>query len=485
MLWLAVHLPMFGLEVYYPDRLPESPAALIEDSRVQLCNRGALDAGIGLSSTLATAHSIYPNLEHHQRNPALENQRLKLLAEMCYRFTSQVSLEPPNNLLLEISGSLNLFGRIDVLQRRVAELCRTLGHQTEISTAKTPSAALALSRFKESRSREARSKQAGGLPEVPLACTELSAKDVERFANMGITTLGPLLKLPEAELGQRFGIRLIHYLQRLTGSAPDPRTCITPQPTFVSSLHLLEAITDKGALLFPMQRLLTELQHWLVAYQLGAERLIWHFATHDPATRISMPVRFAKARQQKSAFLDISRLKLDQIELPEDLLTVGLEAKKLVPWRNQSHGLFANHSIYPGSSLGAFSGEEAVEQSTELIDQLTARLGSRGCLGISTTEQHEPEHAWQNCRPGAAPKPSEPTQTIRPLWLFARPCSVERDAFTVLRGPERLQAGWWRDGIGVGRDTCRDYYVIEHRNGAQCWAFVDPNGRWFLHGYFA
>ena len=485
MLWLAVHLPMFGLEVCYPDRLPESPAALIEDNRVQLCNRAALDAGIGLSSTLATAHSIYPNLEHHQRNPALENQRLKLLAEMCYRFTSQVSLEPPNNLLLEISGSLHLFGRIDVLQQQVAELCRTLDHQAEISTAQTPSAALVLSR----------SKQAGGLPEVPLACTELAAKDVERFANMGITTLGPLLKLPEAELGQRFGAPLIHYLQRLTGSVPDPRTCITPAPAFASNLHFLEAITDKGALLFPMQRLLTELQHWLVAYQLGAERLIWHFAAHDPATGISMPVRFAKARQQKSAFLDISRLKLDQIELPEDVLTVGLKAKKLVPWRNQSRGLFDSFypgSFYPGSfcpghgsSPKAFPGEEAAEQSTELIDQLIARLGSRGCQGIRTTKQHEPEHAWQNCRPGASPKPSEPTQTIRPLWFFPRPFSVERNAFTVLRGPERLKAGWWRDGIGVGRDTCRDYYVIEHRNGAQCWAFVDPNGRWFLHGYFA
>ncbi|MCZ6658069.1 MAG: DNA polymerase Y family protein [Gammaproteobacteria bacterium] len=474
MLWLAVHFPLFGLEVCCPHGLPETPAALIEDSRVRLCNQAALDAGIGLSSTLATAHGIHPSITHHQRNPASETQRLELLAEMCYRFTSQVSLEPPNGLLLEVSGSLNLFGRIDVLQRQVAELCRTLGHQVELSTAQTPSAALALS-----RSKEPQSGRQGGLAGVPLACTELSAKAVERFANMGITTLGPLLKLPEAELGQRFGTQLIHYLQRLTGAAPDPRIYITPQPTFASSLHFLEAITDKDALLFPMQRLLTELQQWLVTYQLGAERLIWHFATHDPATRISMPVRFANAQQQKSAFLDISRLKLDQIELPEDVLTVGLAAKRLVAWRNQSHVLFEN------LSFGADQPGQSMVQSTELIDQLNARLGPQGCLGIRTTEQHEPEHAWQNCRPGTSAGPNDRAQTIRPLWFFLRPLRVERDTFTVLRGPERLQAGWWRDGSGIGRDTCRDYYVVEHRNGAQCWAFLEPNGRWFLHGYFA
>jgi protein ImuB len=53
------------------------------------------------------------------------------------------------------------------------------------------------------------------------------------------------------------------------------------------------------------------------------------------------------------------------------------------------------------------------------------------------------------------------------------------EKLTLLRGPERIQAGWWQEG------QCRDYYVARHEDGAECWAFVDAHDRWYLHGYFA
>ena len=30
----------------------------------------------------------------------------------------------------------------------------------------------------------------------------------------------------------------------------------------------------------------------------------------------------------------------------------------------------------------------------------------------------------------------------------------------------------------------RDYYIAQHRLGAECWAFVDVDAQWYLHGYF-
>ena len=364
MLWLAVHLPMFALEASQAGRntgVPTVPTVLVDGNRILLGNQAALHAGIGLQSTLATASGICPRLIHCRRDPGKERKRLQLLAEMCYRFTSRVSLELPqgtqaaSSLLLEVGGSLKLCGTMHVWQSRVAGLCRELGHAAVLRPAATPSAALALARAGASR-----------LADVPLIHTELAESEVESLSNMGINTLGPLLRLPEVELGQRFGTRLTNYLRRLAGAEPDPRHCIEPRPVFASTLNLLDPITDKGTLLFPMQRLLTELQCWLIGRQLGAERLLWHFAPHESAARVRMPVRFAAARQRKVDFIEIVRLALNRAELPENVLEIGLKAEPLVPWTAHNQTLFelppdqpGEQSPQPGSARGHPSHEKA------------------------------------------------------------------------------------------------------------------------------
>ena len=507
MLWLAVHLPMFALEVNQDGRHTRAPAVLVDGNRVLLGNRAALQAGIGLQGTLATAHGICPGLIHYRRDPGRELKRLRLLAGMCYRFTSRVSLEPPGDgqtasaLLLEVSGSLKLFGSIDAWQSGVEVLCRDLGHAAVLRAAAAPSAALALARAGVSH-----------LPDVPLFHTELAGAEVESLANMGIRTLGPLLQLPQAEIGQRFGAGLTNYLQRLAGAAPDPRRCIEPEPVFASSLNLLDPITDKSALLFPMQRLLTELEHWLIGRQLGAGRLLWRFAPHEAAAGVSMPVRFAAARQRKAAFMEVVRLALNKAELPENVLQIGLKAKSLAPWTTRSRELFElplqPESLQLGSAREPSAGEregvtprkkepsagerEGVtpaykkhpsQQSaapTELIDRFTAHLGDAGCSGITVTGQHVPEWAWRRRRTGEVGDSSDsPGGINRPLWFFDPPRRINRQTFEILSGPERLQTGWWEEAEGA-----RDYYVVRCGNGARGWAFVQPDGKWFLHGYF-
>ncbi|MDE0364919.1 MAG: DNA polymerase Y family protein [Gammaproteobacteria bacterium] len=543
MLWLAVHLPMFALEVSQAGQHAQAPAVLIDANRVLLGNRAALQAGIGLQGTLATAHGICPGLVHYRRNPGRELKRLQLLAGMCYRFTSRVSLEPPGDgqtasaLLLEASGSLRLFGPMDAWQSRVEALCRDLGHASVLRAAETPSAALALARAGVSR-----------LPDVPLFHTGLAEAEVESLANMGISTLGPLLQLPQAELGQRFGAGLTNYLQRLAGAAPDPRRCIEPEPVFASSLNLLDPITDKSALLFPMQRLLTELEHWLIGRQLGAARLLWRFAPHEAAAGVSMPVRFAAARQRKAAFMEVVRLALNKTELPENVLEIGLKAKSLAPWTTRSRELF--ELPLQQKSVVDPPSQQKQTAPTELIDRFTAHLGEAGCSGITATGQHVPEWAWRSLQPGSArghpshkktqpgsarghpshkktqpgsaepsageregiplackehpshaksrtgetgDSPDSPAGINRPLWFFDPPRRIDRQSFEILSGPERLQTGWWEaaEPFSAGgapsrspAEGSRDYYVIRCGNGARGWAFVQPDGNWFLHGYF-
>ena len=148
MLWFAVHFPRLGLEIF-ERRHPEetaSPAVLVEDRRVRLANAEARRAGIVPGSTLATAHGVASRLTHFERDLPAELDRLHCLAEAAYRYTSRVSLCAPDGLVLDMHGSLALFGSVDALADGLAHLFRDIGHAARVAFAHTPAGALTLAR---------------------------------------------------------------------------------------------------------------------------------------------------------------------------------------------------------------------------------------------------------------------------------------------------------------------------------------------------
>ena len=52
-----------------------------------------------------------------------------------------------------------------------------------------------------------------------------------------------------------------------------------------------------------------------------------------------------------------------------------------------------------------------------------------------------------------------------------------------MRGPERIESGWWDPAL-----TVRDYFVAEDDARARYWIYRerdDEHARWFLHGLYA
>ena len=83
MLWLGVHFPDLGLEIFATEQTAaaQRPQVLVEDNRVLLRNAAAVAAGIAPGASLATAHSIAPELVHHHRDTGKEQARLQLLVD--------------------------------------------------------------------------------------------------------------------------------------------------------------------------------------------------------------------------------------------------------------------------------------------------------------------------------------------------------------------------------------------------------------------
>ena len=137
MLWLAAHFPDLALESMQRTLGSENtanentinenrrPLVVLENNRVAACNAEASERGIILGTTLATAHSICPDLLYQEKDPLAEQQRLNVLADLLYRFSSHVSIQQPDCLLLEIGGSLRLFGEYQELIEEVQALGQT------------------------------------------------------------------------------------------------------------------------------------------------------------------------------------------------------------------------------------------------------------------------------------------------------------------------------------------------------------------------
>ena len=478
MLWLALHFSRLPVEVFTTGQHhKQQPFVVLQENRVSFLNPAAVDCGIVPGATLATAHSIQPALKYRQRDTTLELERLHMLGDILYRFSGYVSIQAPDNVLLEIGGSLKLFQTAERLTLEAVRVCRALGHRATAGVSTTPWAAIALAR-----------SESPALADVPLVDAGLEMAGVkntviERLANMGIYTLGGLLNLPARSVGTRFGKPLLQYLSQLRGELADPRQALQPAQGFQRDLHLLSPLRGKQELSgdprSPMNRLGHELQHWLVAHQLGCEDVVWNFLSHTAHQQISMTVHFAKGKQSAADILRISDLKLMQIDLPEEVLSVNLQAIHTRPWIGSSSTLFQ------------LAGEQP-DSAGNIIDEFNARLGVGVCRRIQTLDQHTPEATWQapaarsleKIQSSISGKASVESTFLyrlkrRPLWLFDPPRQVHLAELELRQGPERIQSQWWQGDL-----VSRDYYIAQHRTGAECWAFVDHKAQWYLHGYF-
>ena len=493
-LWYGAHLPHLGLEIFerrYPASSDERgrPTVLMDGKGVSLMNIPARAAGIAPGSTLATARSIVVDLRHFNRDIDEERRRLRLLAEAAYRYSPRVGMPAEDCLVLDAGASLKLFSGAEALAGSLLALLQRLGHLARIAAAPTPSAAIVLARAGIPNVAGA-DRNLDALRAAPLECAgdEIEARDIERLANMGIFQFGQLLDLPRDELGKRFGPALQNYLARIAGDTPDPVRAIVPREKFSSSLHLIESISDKEALLFPMRRLVSELASWLRAKQLGVRILTWRFEPlgggKDGANDCELAAKFADPRLDAEGILAVSKLALEGAEVPEEVMSVRLAVAAAEPVRPDQVG--------PADLFGAKQAPEALPM--ELVDLIAARLGRNALQGLALSDDHRPEFAWTPRSPSAKRvTPPEGSFHPRPLWLFEPPRPIDISHFRCLSGPERIESGWW------GESVARDYFIAVHGSGAQCWIYANrrpgetrqsedaqgKHGAWFLHGYFA
>jgi len=432
--------------------------------------------------------AVFPELA--EEHSAVLLQRLCMHAQ---QFTSFVSIEPPNALLLEIKGSLKLFGPLKRLHAGIDARWRRLELQAYSATAPSTLAALWLARgatgdpVSTPVHIEDLGRLPGSLAELPIACTAWDIERLQTLRAMGVTRVGEVLRLPRAGLARRLGAATVLDLDIALARQFAPRRAFVPRERFRARCDFETEIENVAYLEKALEPLIARCAEFLRERQAGVQTLrlkLRHRA--GPATCVDLGL--ASITSEHRRLRDVLAQKLTRLELEAPVRDMELISGALQPLSAGSLDAFAGRL-----SAGA-GGRDSLPQ---LVERLRARLGEEAVYGVVSIAEHRPEAAWrrvQELRPvstlRAGEKIADPMMTDqgmpRPLWLLSAPLPLE-SGLILEQGPERIESGWW-DGKGVARD----YYIARqapdtrHSHGARLWVFQERQSkRWYLHGMFA
>lgn len=487
-LWSALLYPSLPLERQgrVEDGRPRAVAVRRGARRlVLLADELAGTLGVHPGQRLGDALALVPALHVEEHDERAQTEHLHQLTLQALRFSSRVTAHPPDSVLVEVRGSLRLFGGLAALLEAMHEAARTQGVTLRIGTAPTPAAASLLARA--GREEPVRSLAALGtaLADVPLECLSLEPPVLAGLRRSGLRRLGQLVALPPATLTRRFGRAVTGQLYRLDGRLPDPQTAFVPPPTFSAAADLTPEASGTAGLAFPLWRLLGALEGFCRARDvgvLGVELMLFHRRSPPSAVRL----RFVEATSDIAHLRRVVTERLDGTRLPAPVTRVSLVADEL-------------GEVVRGSPVLIGDGMPATTSLAELADRLVARFGERAVYVTSIDDDHRPEKAWVGVPlgTGQAPvarasaaralaarsssTPSGSARSPRPLWLLHTP-RLATEALQLAPDAERIENGWWDE-----TDVRRDYFVAHDGHGTHYWVFRlrhDPVPLW-IHGVFA
>jgi len=354
MLWVALCFPRLALEARLrgcasPEQAGE-PWAVVENRRVLACSAAAEAAGVRPGSALAMAWALAPSLRAMPRAPEAEREALQAIATWACQFSEKVSLEPPQAVLLEVEGSLRLFGGAARLSARLHGGVAELGFKARLATGPTPRAALWLARG-----------EAQTLSALPVEAMDLPPETLDLLRRVGVQTLGEVMALPRPGLALRFGQTLLDRVDQALDKAPEPRVFFHPPERFSAKLDLPAPANEAERVLFAARRLLAQMEGFLAARQAGVRTCTLSLLHRDgQATHLALG--FGSLRRDAEHALLLLRERLNAVSLASPADAIHLEAAALEPLIGASRGLFGDARVEA----------EAWERLTE---RLQARLG--------------------------------------------------------------------------------------------------------------
>jgi len=517
-LWLAIYFPKLAIDIT-SEKYHHSILIVVEQLQGKtFVRRASVDAeamGICTGMPINAAYSLCPTIEVVLYDPELQYQHLKKMATWAGQFSSKVSIYESSTLVLEVLGSIKLFGGLTRLLHMIRErLYLQWPYQARFAVTPTPMASYLLSSVSDGFNRnsppgdvivvrrldELRSR----LGEIRLSCLPLTKKVNKQLHRLGLRSVRDLLRLPKADIARRYGTELALYLDKLLGVLPDPQNVQIEADVFRAS-WALEFETRNGKIISSIvARLLQQLQQFLLQRDACLQGYDVYFE-HLKKTPSILKIRFREANRDNKRFFLLFEQQFQQFDIEATVISVQLFADKIEAFTTVNQQLpFSPDALQLGSAVSFQSGLQSKEKiDTDIIallELLQTRIDVTAINTLQVMCDHRPtyahrfksqiKHTFTHSNTIKNNPLSRVASHARPLWLLFTPELLTRkrgvlyyqSALTLVSGPERIESAWWT------RDTvCCDYYIATSQQGATLWIYQElakPYG-WYVHGFFA
>ncbi|MCC6427307.1 MAG: DNA polymerase Y family protein [Phycisphaerales bacterium] len=451
----------------------------------------SLQSGVRAGMTVAHARAlrgrVSPTLIDHKPQDDLKG--LYRLARWAERWSPVVHPDPPDGLLLDISGCEHLFGGE---RRMLAKLHKALGYLSltaRIAAASTIGTAWGAARFGPSaRLLIDPGHEQAALSPLPVSALRLPWEVAEGLAEIGIHRVGELLALPRSAIPARYGTEVLARIDQALGQAPERVYRLPEHIRFVAVIDLPDGTTHIESVLAASRDALDRLTRLLTDRGQGLRRLNAIYDRIDGGQAV-LTIRVSRATRCGRHLWSLLRPRLERIQMGFGIDRITMAAHAIAPIA-QRQAAFVETDSAGGSDEATFA---------QVLDTIANRIGQDRILTPTMMASHRPERAFvltasgdplptptssnpPALRPSLMVDPPEPIR-ITALWpdgpvarLWLR--GIEHPV-TACIGPERISGEWWK-----GSEPLRDYFRIQIDGGRWLWVFRTC-GDWHLHGEWA
>jgi protein ImuB len=477
-------------------------ASVKSAQRITAMTDGAARLGLKIGMGLADARAMYPSLPVVDADPEADRRFLEGVADWCDRYTPLVGLDPPDGLLLDVTGCAHLFGGEAAVARDLVTRLAQQGLRARVAIADTVGCAWGVARYGKPGITPRGQTEAAALP-LPIAALRVDAETVAWLKTAGLICVADLALRPRAPFTARFGKTLLLRLDQALGTVDEPISPRLPVPAAMAEQRFPEPIARESDVLGTIEHLARQLAVVLERRGEGGRLMqvalfradgIVHRLEIGTGAPLRDPARVRKLFEERLAVLG------DACDPGFGYDMVRLSA-------------LVTERIEPAQT--GLAGPDHTNELAHLIDRLGARFGLRRVTRLVPQDTHIPEYAVVSVpahgarhAAAAAVVEQDSLSSTRPFRLLNRPELVEVTAqvpdgppvqfswrrlthqVAHVEGPERIAMEWWRDDRG--NKLTRDYFRVESEAGARVWLYREGlydrepgNPRWYLHGLFA
>ncbi|MEY4952261.1 MAG: hypothetical protein RL299_685, partial [Pseudomonadota bacterium] len=331
---------------------------------------------------LTDARAVCPGLAVGPGDPAGDLAFLERLALWAQRWGPWSALDPPDGLLVDVTGVAHLYGGEEALLADAAHRLTARGLTARLALTSTAGAAWALSHYGP---EQAIHHPGDSLDELPVAALRLDPAVQLVLRRLGLKRVGELSGVARDALARRFrtvrapAANPLVRLDQLLGRVPEPLLPVLAKPVPLVQRRLAEPIRHRSLLDRVVEDLAEDLVRLLEGAGQGARRIelaLWKVDGEVLLRKLEL----AEASREAAHLVRLFAARLDDLDAGFGIELARLAAPWCQPLAPSQRDLDAAAEVH-GTSLAA------------CIDRLSVRLGAAAVRRAELYPSHWPERA--------------------------------------------------------------------------------------------